>query len=414
MASARARSRAGELARPGERGDHRRVAADLRPLAALALGLASCTGPAARPGEDVPGPEAAPRVAPPARRDAARPEAGELQAVMQGLAAGAVRHDAPVRKVLYTWTTREQSEELRARQVLLTREAREDGSRARFDLAVAEAGGPVAVLLAEPGRRARRFAWPLPWATVMGWDGEGYGPDLVRVELRAAAIVGRFTPGEPWRFFDGEGREVAEAEVLAAPERLAAVYHVAPPRGDAPGFREYVLVQEAMIASWSLGTAEIRAELGAGAALLAGAADKIDASRALAAARCASEGARDCAAVELPEETEEIAAWSGRLIAGPWAAGPPAADVLLADLYAACLAIPGRPYAPTGAGLRALARRLDERAAQPPPLVVEPDPEVIREAKAGTSPRVRAEPPRRPPDRPCRDPSMVCPEPRRR
>lgn len=361
-------------------------------LPAAVLGLVGCTGegaPAVQPAAPVPSPVQAPA------RAVAPADDGALAAAMRAFAGGAVRHGAPVRKILYSWTTREQTQALRADPRLLTREVTEAGERSRFDVALDGDPGPVAALLREPGRRARRFAWPVAWATAMGWEGTGYGRDLIRVELRPEAIVAAFSPGTPWRFHDLEGREVAEAAVLAAPDRLAAVYHVAPASAERPGFREYVLVGEAMIASWAIGTEEVRAAIREDAATLAAAADKIDVVRALAAARCEAAGAATCPAAELPEGPGEIAGWSGRLIAGPWAEAPPERDVLLADLYAACLALPGPAYVPTGARLRALAERLRALVEQPPPLVVTPDPSAERRSDMRAAPRRRrpAEPP---------------------
>lgn len=335
------------------------------------LGLAACIGEA--PGGVAPPPASATPADEVLVRADALGDPGDLPALMRTFAGSAVRRDAPVRGVLYTWTTRAQTEELRARPVLLTRETTDAGGRSRFDEALAREPGAAARLLQEPGRRARRFAWPLPWATVMGWDGAGWGTDLVRVELRPEAITAVFSPGEPWTFLDREGGEVPESAVLAAPERLAVVYHVAPASAERPGFREFVIVGEKMIAEWSLGTEEIRATIAADAELLARAAEKIDALRGLAAARCASEGAASCPEAELPEGPDALAAWSGRLIAGPWARAPAERDALLADLYAACLAVPGAPYVATGADLRAIAEKLRGLAGQPPPLVVTPD-----------------------------------------
>jgi hypothetical protein len=363
-----ARERATGLRRAGAPRQPGRVLVARSGSMTAVLALAVCTG-------EVPTPETGPVVVPtpeePARARADAPvDHGDLAGLMRTLAGWAVRRDAPVRKVLYTWTTRAQTEELRARPVLLTREVADGGEVSRFDAALADAPGPVPELLRKPGRRARRFAWPLPWATVMGWDGTGWGTDLVRVELKPEAITAVFSPGEPWQFLDLEGRHVELRAVLAAPERLAVVYHVAPASAERPGLREHVIVGEQMIASWSLGTEEIRAAIAADAEALAGAAEKIDAIRALAATRCEAEGAASCPEAELPEGPGEIAAWSGRLIAGPWARAPAAGEALLADLYAACLAVPGPAYVPTGVKIRAMVDRLRALVGQPPPLVV--------------------------------------------
>lgn len=378
-----------------------------RLVAALALALAGCVEGTPAPAPGTAAAQPAPPPSPPPSPGIAA-EADDLGVLMHALGAAAVRHDAPVRTVLYTWTTREQAEELRARPVLLSREVADGGERSRFDEALAADRGPMAARLQEPGRRTRRFAWPTPWATVMGWDGQGYGPVLVRVALAPDAIVARFSPGEPWRFFAADGRELAEADALAAPERLAAVYHVAPPQGERPGFREFVLVQERAIAAWSLGSDDIRARIEEDAGLLERVADRIDTLRTLAAARCDARGATRCPEAEVPEGSAALAAWSAALIAGPWSEAPSPADVLLADLYAADLALPAAPYAPTGARLRAIAQRLRALADQPPPLRVKPG-LVDRESAAPIKPVKPARTRSR-----CWDPTLGCDPPRGR
>lgn len=342
-------------------------------IVAVALAVAGCTGEGHGEAAATPSAPPAPVVAP-ATRAVAPADAGDLAGLMKTLAAAAVYHEAPARKTLYTWTTPEQGAELAARPVLLTRETTDGGERSRFDAALASEPGAVAKSLLQPGRRARRFAWPVPWATVMGWDGAGWGGVLVRVELRPEAITAVFRPGEPWQFFDLRGQPVTEASVLAAPERLAVVYHVAPASAERPGFREHVLVNEQMIESWALGGSGLRAEIERDAETLGVVADRIDAMRALAATRCEAEGAASCAEAELPEGPGELAAWSGRLIAGPWARAPAERDRLLAELYAACLAVPGAAYVPSGAKIRAIADRMKAATLQPEALSVTPEP----------------------------------------
>jgi hypothetical protein len=131
-----------------------------------------------------------------------------------------------------------------------------------------------------------RYAWPNPWGACDGLADERYGDQLIRIVLRPDALFIRFVPrtddgldgriddanpyrlGLPeWSFFDLEGNEVPRAVALQNARRIAAVFHASPTRvpstggADFSGYREYVLVNESMIESWSLGTPEIRAAL---------------------------------------------------------------------------------------------------------------------------------------------------------
>lgn len=202
----------------------------------------------------------------------------------------AVQGDDFARPVLYTWTTAAQASALRDSKRLLTRIQTEDGGWSVFDQRLKASSHRASVLLStRPQLMLRRFAWPHAWATALGADAESYGDTLVRVVLKRDAIVGRFDPGrdEPWAFRDLGGREISLAEVLAHPQRLAAIYHVA---ADGPGgapFREYVLVNESALEKFELFTPEIKAELERGkelARLLHEAELGVSSARDLAAA----------------------------------------------------------------------------------------------------------------------------------
>ena len=143
-------------------------------------------------------------------------------------------------------------------------------------------------LLSSPPFDRVRYAWPNAWGASLGLDGERYGDQLVRIVLRDDAIVARFVPttddglsgaadeGNPyrfglpeWSFFDLSGREVAREVVLADPSKLAAVYHLSSTRTPSDehghrafaGYRELALINEAMIAEWSLAGDEVLAAL---------------------------------------------------------------------------------------------------------------------------------------------------------
>lgn len=228
-------------------------------------------------------PTSAPTVAPAATPVAASPAAVvAAPAVVDPLTARAVHHDDYARTVLYTWTTAAQIEALRAERRLLVAEAKAGFGPSAYVgglMRVVKAQGPwsalAAALLEHPALRRRRYAWTSPFATTMGLGPLRYGDALVRIELDPAGVIVRFRPGdaEPFAAVDGAGTAVALAELVADPGRIAAVYHVRDGPRDALAFREYVVVNEARISSWSVATPEIRAQVDADVALLAGLVD---------------------------------------------------------------------------------------------------------------------------------------------
>jgi len=189
----------------------------------------------------------------------------------------AVSDDDFYRPVLYTWTTQASIASLRASHQLLVATAKTGTFVSPFNRELATiAGGsgpgrPIAALLAtHPALVHRRYAWPAPFATVMGVGDRSYGTALIRIELRPQAWIGRFDPTapEPFAFVDAAGRRVATSAVLAAPERIAAIFHVRTGADVPVRFREYVVCNAAMVAGWSIATPAIRAELAAEARLL--------------------------------------------------------------------------------------------------------------------------------------------------
>lgn len=176
----------------------------------------------------------------------------------------AVADDDFYRRVVYTWTPADSIANLRSTKKLLVATAGSGEFMSPFNQALASAaaeGDRIAmVLTAKPTLIRRRYAWPAPFATVMGLGKRTYGTALIRIELRPEAWIGRFDPAGPvWSFVDAAGTPITERDVLATPDRIGAVFHV---RTDAPDpFREYVVTNEAMIATWSVGTPEIRHEV---------------------------------------------------------------------------------------------------------------------------------------------------------
>ncbi len=201
-------------------------------------------------------------------------EIGEDSPSKELMAPFAIRHTEFARRTIYSWTTAEQVDELRADPTLLTRSTTSEGERGRAaDLMALHAEtDPIAALLERPEYANRRFGWSNPWATLMGWEGETYGNHLLEITLREEAWVGRLIAtrdGLEWSFADSQGNEVSSQQVLDTPERLAAVYFADTRDHGGCGtlyvaganFREYFLVNEGMIERWEAYTPQVRAEL---------------------------------------------------------------------------------------------------------------------------------------------------------
>ncbi|HEU4583909.1 MAG TPA: hypothetical protein VFS67_36880 [Polyangiaceae bacterium] len=265
------------------------------------------------------------------------------------VAAFQVRHDDFARRTLYSWTTAEQVRELRANPTLLTRAATAEGEpgRAAEVIQLHAESDELAALLAEPRFENKRFGWSNAWATLRGFGGESYGDHLLRITLREQAWLGRLMVGGDgrldWAFADVAGNPVAASEVLRSPERLAAVYFV-DLRGAGCGtlgyigsaFREYFVCNEAMLESYELYTAEVRAEIERSVSALAGL------RQALLDERCS--GLESC----WPDVA--LAEWDAALAASP----------TLGASYLAALAFPSAEYSPTAANLAELLRRLGQ------------------------------------------------------
>jgi hypothetical protein len=192
------------------------------------------------------------------------------------LAALAVTDDDFYRPVLYTWTTAESIARLRNSHQLLVATITTGGFVSpylRALIGVAGRGGTghdvAQMLLTNSQLSRRRYAWPAPFATVLGLGPRTYGTELIRVELARDAWVGRFEPSaaEPFRFVDATNADVPIADVLTHPERIGAVFHVQP-RATVP-FREFVICNPAMVASWQVATPTVRDELDTERAMLA-------------------------------------------------------------------------------------------------------------------------------------------------
>lgn len=230
----------------------------------------------------------------------------------------AVYDDDFARAELYTWTTIEQLRRVRDTRQLLVADAATGGRASPFNGALQQlagehgrAGAIASLLLERPELSRRRYAWPSPFATVMGLGPRRYGDSLIRIELDPRAWIGRFDPqaSEPLSFVDMQGAAVGLDAVVAAPERIAALFHVRGPPLDPLAYREYVVCNEAMIAAWSIATPEIQARVEADIALL-------DALRSDSLAHLPREAALESAAPDWHTASRvptELALWHASL-----------------------------------------------------------------------------------------------------
>ncbi len=131
--------------------------------------------------------------------------------------------------------------------------------------------GALADLLSNDARfLRRRYAWSAGYATVLGLSAKRYGNELVAVRLRPDALVVALTPERdpPISVRDLEQNEVSLDRARAEVGRIGAVYHVRTGKDVPTPFREYVLVNEATIERWAVGTPDVHAEIDAEEALL--------------------------------------------------------------------------------------------------------------------------------------------------
>jgi hypothetical protein len=193
--------------------------------------------------------------------------------------AQAVNQLAPARRELYSWTTNEQAAALRADRVLFTTVEQEGlGPGYAFTFLSQIASGAsdpeqqqLASLLGGELFAKKRYAWSEPWATRMGWPGEDYGGNLLRVVLKPEAWLVIVTGGV-LSVSDLDNHPIAISEALLHPERIGAIYYVNDSSGSGPfcnssfatgsnGYREFILGNLAMVEEWSIGTQEIRDRL---------------------------------------------------------------------------------------------------------------------------------------------------------
>ncbi|MDI1447310.1 hypothetical protein [Polyangium sp. 6x1] len=359
----------------GRAGYRRRAKATLEKGAWLSIALSELAcGPAPSP---APSP-APPRPASSAPAHAAAPtpstsvsawtgpNQGEEE-IVQKFVPYAVTDGSLARRVLYTWTTREQIAELEKNLVLLTRTESPEHGASYFDQmlhARALAKEPLAQMLRTTPFARARYAWTAPWATAYGLGSESYGDRLLRVTLKPEAwIAVLMTSKKDLEVRDLAGKPVPIGDALAHPERIAAVYfvHDTPVTGYAAsmagpeqriGYREYVLCNESMIESWSIRTPEIRKEL----------LDNAAALRALARFLF----------LHPLKPSSTIASWNVQVVKETFPLAEPVPTLL--GMYEASLAFPSGIYQPDSTRLNIAATRVEEYEEQQkgPPLTHTP------------------------------------------
>ena len=267
---------------------------------------------------------------------------------------------APAHRVLYSWTTAEQAEELRRDRILLTRTETPGLGRGyaftSIDELAARGDAPENQLLAKLSSELfvkARYAWPNPWATRMGWPGEDYGEKLLKIVLKPEAWILVVSDGEGIAVIDLDNNLVPIADAVAHSERVGAVYFYKKDiTGNGSfftcsgGYREFIIGNEAMVEEWSLETEEIRARLAADVELLS---DFLDIVR------------------EMPDRGLDPETFNGAVVCS-WddAASTPV------EGYLRALSIPSEYYMPLPAELAALGDTLTASLFDPDPLRVMP------------------------------------------
>ena len=272
-----------------------------------------------------------------------------------------VENATPARRTLYSWTVPEQIEALRRDRVVLTTVEQQGKGRGYaftlLDSFAASGTEPEHELMAalSASFEKLRYAWPYPWATRMGWPGEDYGSELVRMVLKPEAWLAHFYEDGRFSVFDLEDRPVAIEDALAAPERIAAIYFVKTTFVDygsftecSGGYREFIVGNEAMIEEWSVGTEEMRAVLVADAERLEALLPRI-------------------------RETPIDAYGANFSMQVPCLWLYPPETFTEADAYIHALSLPSPYYQPTPANIAAIAETLRASLFEPDPLVVRPE-----------------------------------------
>ncbi len=285
--------------------------------------------------------------------------AGDGQSVAYAFCDQVVWNVAPAARVLYSWTTAEQAAELRADRVLLTRTETPGLGRGyaftSIDELAARGNAPENQLLAKLSSELFtkvRYAWPHAWATRMGWPGEDYGDQLLRIVLKPEAWIVVVSDRVGMVVIDLQNQIVPIEDALANSERIGAIFfYKVDVTGQGTfhscsgGYREFIVGNEAMIEEWSLGTEQIRAELEQDAARLEAFFELVR-----------------------PAPPSLSSATYNAIVVCNWDFAP-SDDV---GTYERSLSIPSDYYVPLPAELAALVETLRASLFEPDPLVVTP------------------------------------------
>ena len=263
-------------------------------------------------------------------------------------------------RVFYSWTTDEQVTELRGGTELFSRSERAGQGRGLLFTELAAYGssgvGAEATLadtLANDTFAKARFGWPNPWATLLGFPGESYGNQLLKIELMPEAWIAYFD-GQSLSVFNADNIYVPIETALANPQRIGAIFYRS--RAEAGrtycgtfsmggvGFREFALGNIAMVARWSLATPEIAERLKADVAELQAFEQQID---------CLG----------------DTSSWSSDVTCA-WSYGGGGGSLL--SNYDFALGLPSELYRPSAMNIEALVAALEASLPTGEPLVVTP------------------------------------------
>lgn len=278
----------------------------------------------------------------------------------------AMSPSAVARRELYSWTTDEQAAALRSDQVLFTKSEQAGlGPGYAFDYLkqlTTTAPDPEQQLLASilggDLFAKKRYAWSEPWATRMGWPGEDYGNNLLRVVLKPEAWLVVVSNGR-LDVVDLDNTPVAAGDAVEHPERIGAILFVKDGFAGGPtcnssfvgggnGYREYILGNLGMVEEWSLGTQEIRDRL----------------------ATNISELTRFLGQLRACPTTESSVQWNLDVVCSWASTDPGTTDEIVA--YERALAIPSSNYLPVPQQIATLIETLQGDLFEPNPLVVKP------------------------------------------
>ena len=270
------------------------------------------------------------------------------------------------RRELYSWTTDEQVAELRKDKLLFTTtETAGLGPGFAFTYLQQLASdqtdperAQLAGILAGDLFSKKRYAWPEPWATRMGWPGEDYGSNLLRIVLKPRAWLALIVGGQII-VVDQDNAPVTPAAAIANPERLGAIFYWKDGAlgggqcggsfaNGGNGYREFILGNPAMVEEWSLATPQIRERLVANIDQLTRLLTQI----------------RSC------PTTSGAASWNLSVTCAWDMPGlAPFSDL---TAYEQALAIPSENYLPVPARIAAMIETLEGDLFEPDPLVVTP------------------------------------------